>query len=311
MLNYLLGWMVGFGSLGLYLSGFLLPEVRRKNDAIWSGVGLIYALAILTNGDRTTAGLFVGQLASAVLVGWFGWQTLQQRRQLSAPETHTPIPNSVQAVFLFLKQGWERLVATYTSPENDDTDLLASNVKKVSALVRGQRSATPESPVNLPGRFQTDETAQGDFEEDTWADKSPSESATQDPTIDPVPETIVPTVEPGEAEQSLLETIAGVEIRSSDEPSAVSLDATETVEQPSATTPSMEVKTEEVEASAAPPNQPHVQETVAPSMPEIDPQPDPDSQPDPQADPSDPSLNTPTHSEERAEEDWPPKDSSV
>jgi hypothetical protein len=112
MLNDLLGWIVALGSLGLYLSRFFLPEVQRKNDAIWSGVGLFYALILWANGDRIKGGLLLGQMASVALIVWLGWQTLQQRRQLAAPQDQTPLPESVQSSWPFVKTGLDRLVST-------------------------------------------------------------------------------------------------------------------------------------------------------------------------------------------------------
>jgi Ycf66 protein N-terminus len=79
MLNDLLGWIVVLGSLGLYLSRFFLPEVQRKNDAIWSGIGLFYGLILWANGDRIKGGLLLGQMASVALIVWLGWQASRIR----------------------------------------------------------------------------------------------------------------------------------------------------------------------------------------------------------------------------------------
>ena len=79
MLTYLLALAVGFASLGLYATTFALPEVSRKNDLIWSGVGLFYALVLWVCAGRITGGVLLGQLASVSLIGWFGWQTMALR----------------------------------------------------------------------------------------------------------------------------------------------------------------------------------------------------------------------------------------
>ncbi len=79
MLTYLLAFVVGLASLGLYATTFALPEVSRKNDLIWSGVGLFYALVLWVCAGRITGGVLLGQLASTALIGWFGWQTLEGR----------------------------------------------------------------------------------------------------------------------------------------------------------------------------------------------------------------------------------------
>lgn len=79
MLTYLLGLAVGLGSLGLYLSAFFYPEIHRKGDLVWSGVGLFYALVLWVCADRITGGVLLGQMASVSLIGWFGYQALTAR----------------------------------------------------------------------------------------------------------------------------------------------------------------------------------------------------------------------------------------
>ncbi|MBD1849196.1 Ycf66 family protein [Leptolyngbya sp. FACHB-711] len=79
MLAYILAIAVALGSLSLYLAAFLLPEVHRKYDLIWSGVGLFYGLVLWVCAGRMTGGVLLGQVASVSLIGWFGWQTLKLR----------------------------------------------------------------------------------------------------------------------------------------------------------------------------------------------------------------------------------------
>ncbi|MBD2021794.1 Ycf66 family protein, partial [Leptolyngbya sp. FACHB-36] len=76
MLAYLLALVVALGSFALYMAAFFFPEVHRKNDFIWSGVGLFYALVLWVCGERITGGVLLGQTASVALLGWLGWQTL-------------------------------------------------------------------------------------------------------------------------------------------------------------------------------------------------------------------------------------------
>jgi len=93
MLAYLLALVVGFGSLAIYLSAFFFPEIHRKNDFIWSGVGLFYALTLWIFAPRITGGLLLGHVASVALLVWFGWQTLSLRRQLAPEGQQTPLPS--------------------------------------------------------------------------------------------------------------------------------------------------------------------------------------------------------------------------
>ncbi|QKQ72796.1 Ycf66 family protein [Nostoc sp. TCL240-02] len=98
MLAYILALVVGFGSLAIYISAFFFPEIHRKNDFIWSGVGLFYALVLWVFAPRITGGLLLGHVASVALLVWFGWQTLSLRRQLTpqAQQTQVPSPETVK-----------------------------------------------------------------------------------------------------------------------------------------------------------------------------------------------------------------------
>lgn len=147
MLNSLLAWTIALGSLALFSSGFLLPEVRRKNDLIWSGVGLLYALVLWADSDRIKGGLLLGQMASVALIVWLGWQTLQQRRQLAGPGNQTPIPDSVQGVVPFAKQGWERLLAHYQ--ESGDSSMAADLSVKSDADGKTLKIGSFEIPLDF------------------------------------------------------------------------------------------------------------------------------------------------------------------
>ncbi|MBW4464387.1 MAG: Ycf66 family protein [Pegethrix bostrychoides GSE-TBD4-15B] len=102
MLSYLLAILVGTGSLGLYLAAFLFPEVHRKYDLIWSGIGLFYGLVLWVCAGRITGAVLLGQMASVSLLGWLGWQTLTLRRAETPAALQTQLPetaNSAQDVF--------------------------------------------------------------------------------------------------------------------------------------------------------------------------------------------------------------------
>ncbi|AFY95110.1 Ycf66 family protein [Chamaesiphon minutus] len=96
MLAYILAVLVGTGSVGLYAAAFLLPEIHRKNDFIWSGVGLFYALFLWLYAHQVTGGILVGQTSSVVLMGWFAWQIVKMRRQLVAVERQASITSTAK-----------------------------------------------------------------------------------------------------------------------------------------------------------------------------------------------------------------------
>ncbi len=85
MLTYVLSLVVVLASLGLYSTTFVIPEVSRKNDLVWSGVGLFYGLVLWVCAGRITGGVLLGQMASVTLMGWMGWQMLEGRWN-SVPE---------------------------------------------------------------------------------------------------------------------------------------------------------------------------------------------------------------------------------
>jgi len=85
MLTYVLAVVVVLASLGLYSTTFVIPEVSRKNDLVWSGVGLFYGLVLWVCAGRITGGVLLGQMASVALIGWMGWQMVESRWN-SVPE---------------------------------------------------------------------------------------------------------------------------------------------------------------------------------------------------------------------------------
>lgn len=96
MLTYILVWMISLGSLGLYLIAYLFPEIHRKNDFIWGGVGLFYALILAANAKTIPGGLLVGQIASVSLIFGLGQQMLSQRQLLVTDDVPRPEPGSIR-----------------------------------------------------------------------------------------------------------------------------------------------------------------------------------------------------------------------
>ncbi len=96
MLAYILALAVGLGSLAIYIAAFFFPEVHRKNDFIWSGVGLFYALVLWVCAGRITGSLLLGQVAGVALLGWSVGQTLSLRRQLTPRSQTLPSTEEVK-----------------------------------------------------------------------------------------------------------------------------------------------------------------------------------------------------------------------
>ncbi|MEC4895905.1 MAG: Ycf66 family protein [Oscillatoria sp. PMC 1051.18] len=96
MLAYILAIAVALGSFGFYITAFFFPELHRKSDFLWSAVGLFYALVLWVCAGRITGGVLLGQMAGVALLGWFGWQTVTLRRQLTSPAEQTEISPDVR-----------------------------------------------------------------------------------------------------------------------------------------------------------------------------------------------------------------------
>ncbi|WP_051319437.1 MULTISPECIES: Ycf66 family protein [Planktothrix] len=96
MLAYILAIAVGLASFGLYMAAFFFPEVHRKSDFVWSGVGLFYGLILWACAGRITGAVLLGQVASVSLLIWFGWEVLTLRRTATPVTEQTPIPAKVK-----------------------------------------------------------------------------------------------------------------------------------------------------------------------------------------------------------------------
>ncbi|WP_373543238.1 Ycf66 family protein [Chamaesiphon sp.] len=118
MLAHILAVLVGTGSVGLYISAFFFPEIHRKQDFIWSGVGFLYALTLWIYARQVMGGILVGQISSVALIGWFGWQTLKLRQQLAPVSPQSPIAGTTK---LRERLGLNRSTAKATKPTTAPT----------------------------------------------------------------------------------------------------------------------------------------------------------------------------------------------
>ncbi|WP_204103017.1 MULTISPECIES: Ycf66 family protein [Spirulina sp. CCY15215] len=97
MLAHILAIAVGLGSFALYMAAFFYPEIYRRNDFIWSSVGLFYALVLWICAGRITGGVLLGQMAGVGLLLGFGWQLLELRLEKTPREQQTEVSPQVQA----------------------------------------------------------------------------------------------------------------------------------------------------------------------------------------------------------------------
>ncbi|MBD2112248.1 MULTISPECIES: Ycf66 family protein [Cyanophyceae] len=96
---HVLAIAVWLGSISLYGAAFFFPEVHRRHDFFWSGVGAFYGLVLWFSAVQTSPTELLGHLASVVLLGWFGWQTLTLRRKRTPLDLQTPVTRDSWATF--------------------------------------------------------------------------------------------------------------------------------------------------------------------------------------------------------------------
>ncbi len=185
MLAYILALVVGIGSVAIYIAAFFFPEIHRKNDFIWSGVGLFYALVLWIFASRITGGLLLGHVASVALLVWFGWQTLSLRRQLTPEVQQTPVPSPE-----LVKVSIQEQVSKFSLQEKlgQLSSLIANVFSGVKGKVQQTGSKKPVAPPEKPVVTIVDQT--------TLVAEQPSQttSATQAVTV-PAPETAASTAE--------------------------------------------------------------------------------------------------------------------
>jgi hypothetical protein len=210
MLHFLLAWTIALGSLGLFASGFFFPEIRRKNDLIWSGIGLFYALVMFVDSGRLRGGMILEELASVVLIVWLCAQMLQQRRRLVPADKQTPIPKSMESWKTFFKDGWGRLQLAFSDPdslelvyEEEGTSLL--DISQISAAIAGLFKKGEGDRTVAPSTVQS---------EDEW-ESEPTDSETSVPAAEIPPTTVesnsaasppeVPSAEPSATTETVVE----------------------------------------------------------------------------------------------------------
>ncbi|MBD1894613.1 Ycf66 family protein [Coleofasciculus sp. FACHB-129] len=154
MLAYILAIAVAVGSFALYMAAFFFPEVHRKSDFIWSGVGLFYALVLWVCAGRITGGVLLGQIASVALVGWLGWETLTLRRSLTpaAQQTEIPSPEALQEKLTNLSLP-QRITGLFTNLK----DKAQQTASKVTQSKPGTGTTQPgASKTTAPAPAATD-----------------------------------------------------------------------------------------------------------------------------------------------------------
>lgn len=128
-----LAGLAGLGSVTLYLAAFFFPEVHRRHDFFWSGVGCFYALILWVDAYQITPTEWLGHLASLSLIGWLGWQTLTLRRKRTPGVMQTP----------YTSDSWPTFRREMTA--------LALDTLRQTPLRRWLPDPTPATATTIPG----------------------------------------------------------------------------------------------------------------------------------------------------------------
>jgi hypothetical protein len=140
LLNLIIAALI-LSSLGLYLSAFFLPEIRRKYDTIVSGLLFFYGLTLSFNANQIHGGLLLGQLAGVIGLLWLGWQALQLRWQIIPVEQRTPLPDTS-----WLQTQWQDFIQRVTTPTPEAAQ---HNLQTDTETITLDAEATLEDPTEL------------------------------------------------------------------------------------------------------------------------------------------------------------------
>ena len=166
MLSYALAIAVATISLVLFLTAFLLSDIHRKDDFLWSGVGFIYALVLWFCARNITGAVLLGQAAATAILVSSTWQTLKLRRAIAHPDRAVEIYNfSVwQKIKGLLKRNQPQVKPAATSPVETP----------VTPKVTEQEIAIPDTPS---------ETTESVEQAPTKATKAPQANPTAEPEV--------------------------------------------------------------------------------------------------------------------------------
>jgi len=137
MLVYLLAIASGSGSLALFLTAFFLPEIHKKGDFLWSGLGLFYALVLWITASKIGGGLLLGETAGVAVLVWAILQILQTRWKLIPLEQR-----SAPSVELVAKI--EKLIS------EESLQKLQTQVTELAAKIQLPTMPKPATPVVPP-----------------------------------------------------------------------------------------------------------------------------------------------------------------
>ena len=160
MLSYALAIAVAISSLVLFLTAFLMSDVHRQDDFLWSGLGLFYALILWFCSRNITGAVLLGQASVSVLLISFVWQTLKLRKAIAHPERASEINNFsvLQAVNGLLSRGKKPQAITTPSVDRSPEVVTESKIAIPETTSTEDTSPQGDKPTSQeksskPGMF--------------------------------------------------------------------------------------------------------------------------------------------------------------
>nr|YP_010242076.1 hypothetical protein LV970_pgp044 [Coscinodiscus granii]QTI82991.1 hypothetical protein [Coscinodiscus granii] len=81
--NILLGFILGFGVIILYLLRIVKPEIARDEDIFFATIGLLYSCILIVHGWRLDPILLFSQVLIILSLLVAGWENIRLRGLLS------------------------------------------------------------------------------------------------------------------------------------------------------------------------------------------------------------------------------------
>jgi|GEM_PF-2671328 len=286
MLSFALVLIVGVGSIGLYLAAYIYPEIHRKTDIWWSGIGLFYALILLIY--RRPLGLLLGHTASVILLVGLSYQALQRRWMMVGINPPQPEAGTLSAqarevldqiVAKVTSVDWQGLWQKMGTQANDGTSEksilpptlkerldLSSLAEKLKGMIGGKRTAEVSPPAET---VQSTPVSTPAVSSPTSTTPTPPAEIVAQPTpvsepVPPMEQKSAPPVEPQSVpEMEQTRTIPDPSVASpisqeSDDPPALEVEAVVEVEptvQPEAQKAELEAELDQVISDLLPEEQ--------------------------------------------------------
>lgn len=164
MLAYILSIVVGVLSLIIFGLAFSSPSLHRRDDFLWSGVGLFYALVLWLCASQITGAVLLGQMAATIMLLALGWQTLKFRDAIAHPAKGIDLSFSViDSIERFLGSSKSPKMAQPStvihSEETPITETLSSVQAEVAEKVSEVASAVEETVSSFVEENKLDEKA--------------------------------------------------------------------------------------------------------------------------------------------------------